>query len=162
MEQWEVQRGSGSCAGTNRELMPNEEYYAALVDCNGFFERRDYCQEYWLANKPEVFSFWKTVVPQPNQKKKLLVDDAVLINFFERLADETEQLRINFRFVLGLILMRKRILKYEDTKRDGDTEVWRMRRAGTPDIHKVVNPQLDEAQIQEVSNELTSILRGEL
>ena len=100
MEQWEIQSGSGSCAGTNRQLVPGEEYYAALVDCNGVFERRDYCGEYWHASKPDVFSFWKTVVPQPNQKKKLLVDDAVLINFFERLAYETEQLRVNFRFVL--------------------------------------------------------------
>jgi len=162
MEQWDVQRGSGHCTGSNRQLLTGEEYYAALVECGGGFERRDYCCEYWEAHKPKVFSFWKTHIPESNQKKKLFVDDAILWNFFERLADETEPVRVNFRFVLALILMRKRILKYEDTKRDEHQEIWQMRRVGEKDMHEVINPRLNEHEIQEVAKELSAILRGEL
>ena len=162
MEQWQVQRSSGKCNGTDKELAPGEEYYAALIDNESCFERRDYSVEYWQEHKPAVYSYWKTQVPLPNQKKKMFVDDGVLINFFERLGDETEPLKVNFRYVLALILMRKRILKYEDSYRKEDRQIWKMRFVRESQIHEVVNPQLDDEQIEQVSRELSSILQGEL
>jgi len=162
MEQWQVERTSGLCQGTGNKLQPGDEYYAALKETESGFSRCDYSREYWEEHKPEVYSFWQTQVPMPNQKKKLFVDDGLLINFFERLAEEKELIKINFRFVLALILMRKRILKYVDSRREDDVEIWRMRMVRSTDIHEVVNPHLDEEQIQEVSQELSQILQGEL
>ena len=162
MEQWQIQRTAGSCAGTGRQLQPGEEYYAALVDLGDSFERKDFTLEYWQENQPQVFSFWKTSIPLPSQKKKLFVDDTVLINLFERLAEEKEQLKINFRFVLALILMRKKLLKYEDSYRIDLQEIWKMRFVRETQIHEVINPQLDDEKIQEVSQELSAILQGEL
>ena len=147
MEQWEVERSGGRCEGTGRVLAPGEEYYAALVDKQLSFERCDYSVEFWEANQPEVFSFWKTRMPLPNQKNKLFVDDDVLINLFERLAGQDEPMKINFRFVLALILMRKRRLKYEDSTKDGQQEIWKMRFTRETEIHEVINPNLDEEQI---------------
>jgi len=162
MEQWQVQRTTGVCAGSGRPLNPGEEYYAALIDKNNAFERVDYSAEFWQTQSPPVYSFWKTRVPLPNQKKKLFVDDDVLRNFFERLESETDSLKVNFRFVLALILMRKRILKYEDTRRENNREIWKMRFVREEKIHDVVNPHLDEEQIQKVSQEISAILQGEL
>ena len=86
----------------------------------------------------------------------------MLINLFERLAEEKEELKVNFRFVLALILMRKRKLKYEDSRRDGAREIWSMRFIRETETHDVINPQLTEEQIQEVSQELSTILQAEL
>ena len=118
--------------------------------------------EFWQENKPEVFSYWKTRIPLPNQKRSIFVDDTVLINLFERLAEQQEQLKINFRFVLALILMRKKILKYEDSRQEGKKEIWEMRFVRETQIHEVINPNLKEEQIQQVSQELSTILQGEL
>jgi hypothetical protein len=60
-----------------------------------------------------MFSFWKTTMPLPQQKKKLLVDDSVLMDVFQRMEGKSEPQEVRFRFVLALILMRKRLLKYE-------------------------------------------------
>lgn len=162
MEQWEIQRPLGRCAGTDTPFEPGQEFYAALVEIDGSFQRRDYSVEFWNEHHPQVFSYWKTHLPEPNQKKKLFVDDSVLVNFFERLAEETDPLKMNFRFVLALILMRKRILKYEATVRGSGQEVWQMRQTGSKQIHDVINPQLNEEQIQQVSNEISAILQGEV
>ena len=161
MEQWEIQRSTGKCAGSGKNLEPGEEYYAALIDKKDGFERCDYSCEYWQEHKPEVYSFWKTNIPYPNQKKKIFIDDSILINFFERLVKEGEQLKINFRFVLALILMRKRLLKYEDSFRREGKEIWKMRFVREKEIHEVMNPELDDEQIEQVSRELSSILQGE-
>ncbi len=161
MEQWEIQRTQGRCAGTDRVLEPGEEYYAALIDTRETFERRDYCSEYWETHHPEVFSFWKTQIPLPSEKKKLFVDDSVLINFFERLGQETEPLKIQFRFVLTLILMRKRLVKYEDSFKRDDREIWNVRLMRDKELHEVVNPNLTDEQIEQVSGELSVILQGD-
>jgi len=162
MEQWEVKRSEGICGGTGRPLEPGEEYYAALIDKSSYFERCDYSLDYWQEKKPDVFSYWKTRIPLPNQKKSMFVDDAVLINLFERLAEQSEQIKINFRFVLALILMRKKILKYEDSRQEEQNEIWKMRFVKETQIHEVINPNLNEEQIQQVSQELSTILQGEL
>lgn len=162
MEQWQVQRTAGCCAGTGRKLESGEEYYAALIDQQTFFERRDFSVGYWQEHQPEVFSFWKTRIPQPSQKNKMFVDDGMLINFFERLAGETESLKVNFRFVLGLILMRKRLLKYEDSRREDGREAWTVRLVRDKETSKLINPDLDDEQIELVSRELSTILQGEL
>jgi len=162
MEQWQVDRSSGKCMGTGKELAPGDEYYAALIDTGVSFQRCDYSCEYWEEHQPRVYSFWKTRIPEPSEKKKMFVDDGILINFFERLADEREQLKVNFRFVLALILMRKRMLKYEDSKVEEGKEIWKMRFVRETEVHDVVNPRLDDEQIEQVSHELSSILHGEL
>ena len=161
MEQWQVQRSSGKCIGTENDLQPGQEYYAALIETEAGFERRDYSIQFWEENKPEVFCYWKTRLPVKEEKKKLMVDDAVLANIFERLEKEEDRVKINFRFVLALILMRKRKLKYEDAKRDGDKEIWQMKFVKDPKIHAVINPQLNDEQIEKVSQELSTILNGD-
>ena len=173
---WEVAKTQGACGGCGRSFEPKQEYYAALLEgsqeaqqgqkeksqASGAFERLDYCQECWQRESPEAFCFWKTRVPEPTEKKKLLVDDEVLLEFFDRLGEASERVKINFRFVLALILMRKRILKYERTElRDGE-EFWIMGQVRQQTKHEVVNPRLDDAQIEEVSGQLSAILRSEL
>ena len=162
MSEWDINKPLGQCFGTNRTIDPGEEYVGALVRTEEGLQRRDFCAEYWESEKPDVFCYWKTKLPHPDQKKQLFVDDQMLMAFFERLEKETEPEKINFRFVLALILMRKRILKYQQTDiRDGQ-EFWIMGQVREQTIHEVLNPNLDEAQIQEVSEQLSSILRSQL
>ena len=173
MAQWDVAKTQGVCAGCNQTLQPKQDYYAALVEdtndnkedsqpkADGF-ARCDYCQACWERLGLDVFCFWKTSFPAPQEKKRLLVDDAVLLDIFERLAEADEPAKINFRFVLALILMRKRILKYRQTEcRDGQ-ELWIMGQVREQTIHEVINPQLDDAHTQQVSEQLSTILRSEL
>ena len=68
-----------------------------------------------------LFSHWESTVPQPNEKKKIFVDDAVLMNLLVRLADTDQPQRLAFRFVLALILMRKKLLRYEGAQKRPDT-----------------------------------------
>ena len=77
-------------------------------------------------------AIWHTCVPKKEEKKKLLIDDNMLIAFFEQLEDQEDLRRLDFRYVLTLILMRKKILSYEGMeKREDGTEIWKMRRRGT-------------------------------
>ena len=85
------------------------------------------------------------------------------MTFFERLAEETEQEKINFRFVLTLILMRKRRLKYDSSKTENDREIWRLRVVGVDkQFVEVINLHLNEEQIEQLSSQIGQILQVSL
>lgn len=160
MADWEIKKTLGQCFGTGQPLEVGQEYYAALVETEQRLERHDYSIDYWNAEHPAVFCFWKSRMPSAEQKKKLFIDDEMLMAFFDRLAEETESEKVNFRFVLMLILMRKRKLKYESSKIDETgQEVWTLRVTGQDRFEKVVNPHLSEDQIEQLSGQMGQILQ---
>lgn len=162
MEDWPITKSAGQCFGTGRQIKSDEEYFAALVETEQGFARRDYCVDFWNENKPAVYCFWKTKLAAADQKKKIFVDDEMLMSFFERLASETEQSKVNFRFVLALILMRKRRLKYDSTVSRDEGEIWHLKVAGENRFVDVVNPHLSEEQIEQLSGQLGQILQTDL
>lgn len=162
MGEWEINKPLGQCWGSGTKIEYGQEYFGALVETKEGLQRRDYCEEYWENEKPDVFCFWKTKLPNPDQKKQIFVDDDMLMAFFERLEKETEPEKVNFRFVLALILMRKRRLKYDETKIDNGDEIWRLRIVGNKQIVEVVNPHLDEEQIEQLSSQIGQILQTDL
>ena len=162
MDEWEINKPLGQCYGTGRKIEYGEEYFGALVETGEGLQRRDFCADYWEKEKPNVFCYWKTRLPQPNQKKQIFVDDEMLLAFFERLGIETEREKVNFRFVLALILMRKRRLKYDTTRVEDGNEIWRLRIVGEKQIVEVINPHLDEEQIEQLSSQIGQILQADL
>ncbi len=162
MAEWEINRPLGQCCGTGKDIPPGKEYFASLVETPEGLQRRDFSVEYWNSAKPQVYCYWKTQMPDPNEKKKLFIDDEMLMAFFNRLEDETQQEKLNFRFVLALVLMRKKKLKYESSHRLDDTEVWALRKTGEKESVEVVNPELDEQQIEQLTLQIGQILQVEL
>lgn len=160
MADWEIKKPLGQCFGTEKPFEPGQTYYGALVETDQGLERRDYSVDYWQEHTPQVYCYWKSRMAHPEQKKKLFIDDEMLMAFFDRLADETEPEKINFRFVLTLILMRKRKLKYESTEIDADgNEIWILRVTGQDRMATAVNPHLSEDQIEQLSGQMGQILQ---
>ncbi len=200
---YELTRSQGQCVFTGRTLEPGEAYISTLVEADPAgessaaaalgFKRMDVSMEAWSqGHRPErLFGHWKSIVPQPNQKKKVFVDDEVLMGLLRRLAEADQPQRIAFRFVLALILMRKKLVRYDGTEKRSET-VAVLGEDGTPaatqqverewwimtaklDVAKgqfgkwneeeritVLDPHLDEAQIQQVTEQLTEILDAEV
>jgi len=162
MDEWEINKPLGQCCGTGRKIDYGEEYFGALVETGEGLQRMDFCADYWESEKPDVFCYWRSRLPHPDQKKQIFVDDDMLLAFFERLEKETEQEKVNFRFVLALILMRKRRLKYDTTRVEDAKEIWRLRITGEKQFIEVINPHLDEEQIEQLSSQIGQILQTDL
>ena len=162
MADWEIKKTLGQCAGTDEEFETGQEYFAALVQSPEGLERRDFSIGYWHQQKPDVYCFWKTKMPSQEEKKNIFIDNEMLMAFFERLAEETQQETINFRFVLTLVLMRKRKLKYISSETENGDEVWTMKVTGQDRSVKVVNPHLKEDKIEQLSALMGQILQADL
>lgn len=174
---YHVARSTGRCSATQQPLEPGAACIATLCERPGDegFDRRDFSLQAWEAgSRPEgLFSYWRTIVPHPDAKPRMLVDDAVLMDLFERLGSDPRPQRVAFRFVLGLILMRKKLLKFAGRATDGPTDApverWlvRPRTAGLPAQPEqppleMVNPNLADEDIRDIIDQLSEVLQSEL
>lgn len=172
---YQVARSTGRCAATDAVLEPGAICVATLCDRpvesgQEGFERRDFSLEAWESGqRPEgLFSYWKTVVPHPDAKPRLVIDEAVLMELFERLASDERPQRVAFRFVIGLILMRKKHLKFVGREQVGGLEWWLLQPRGTgamdtpPPPLRLANPQLSDDDVRSLIEQLSEILQSEL
>jgi hypothetical protein len=159
---WQVETPLGVCAATGKKLCEGEVFYSALVEDGESFRRVDYSVEAWPDPPPTCFCYFKSKVPVREKRKRVFVDDEILIQFFQRLADQPDGTRVQFRFVLGLILMRKRLLRYESTTIENGREAWTLTLTRDRSTHRVLNPGLTEEQIEGVSRQLTAILHSDM
>ncbi len=166
--EYRVARSTGVCAATGQALEPGRPCVATLCEIpdDDGFERRDYCLEAWESGLAEGdFSDWRTTVPDPNRKQRVLVDDTVLLDLFESLAGDDRRKRVAYRFILCLILMRKKLLRYVGRTGQAEDERWMMQPRGVPAESKpieVVNPRLTDEDVRELTDQLGEVLRGEL
>jgi hypothetical protein len=160
---YEVAKPLGKCAVSGEPIAVGDKFMAALRETPTGFERIDVSVKAWPDfDRKDVVAFWQATMPALEQKKKLFVDDEVLCDLFERLKDTAEPPKLNFRFVLGLILMRKKMLVYETSRTEAGQDIWVVRFKGREEKLDLLNPRLDEAQVTEVSQQLGQILNEEL
>jgi hypothetical protein len=160
---YEVARPQGQCTVCASPIIPKQRFMAALTETPTGFVRADCCQPCWEKfDRQGLVAYWQAVMPEAHQKRQMFVDDTVLCELFERLSAVEEPAKLNFRFVLGLVLMRKRLVVYENSRQDAGREIWAVRLKGRQELLDMVNPRLDEQQVREVSGQLGEILNQEL
>ncbi|HEY1628251.1 MAG TPA: hypothetical protein VGF52_00235 [Tepidisphaeraceae bacterium] len=160
---YDVAKPLGKCHITGEPIAVGEKFMAALRETPLGFERVDVSMSAWpQLDRKDVVAFWTATMPAVEQKKKLFVDDGVLCDLFERLRDTSDAPKLNFRFVLGLILMRKKMLVYDNSRTEEGKDIWMVHFKGREDKLDLFNPKLDESQMMEVSQQLGQILNEEL
>lgn len=166
---YQVARSTGRCAASDRVLEPGTACMAALCDVQEGegFVRIDYSVEAWEnGSRPDrLYSFWRAVVPDAKPDTRVFVDDEVLLDLFDRLADDERSQRQAFRFVLALVLLRKRRLKFDRREEvDGGVQ-WHMSARGEQSSTGpwvVVDPGLGDDDVIALHEQLGEILHGDL
>jgi len=158
---YQIQPHTRHCSVTGRELQPGERFFTALMEEDNKFVRKDYSHEAWNGPPPDAFSFWGGKVPDVKDGRKLDIDDEILIDCFHRLENQDDPRKVNFRYTVALLLMRRKRLKFEDAKQVNGQEVLVVRCPRDKKKYEVVNPQLDDEEIAAVQEEVFQVLGWE-
>jgi hypothetical protein len=161
MTDYQIQPNTRRCAATGRELRSGERVYTVLLDENGKFVRQDYSVDAWQGPPANAFSFWAGRVPTQEQSRRPQIDDDLLMDCFQRLEGQTEPNRVSFRYVVALLLMRRKRLKFAEVKTTGGQETLGLRCARTGAPYQVVNPGLSEEAMATVQDEVFKVLGWE-
>jgi hypothetical protein len=161
MTDYQIQANTRRCAATGRELRPGEKFFSVLLDEAGKFIRHDYSSEAWQGPPPHAFSFWAGRVPADEANRRPRIDDELLVECFQRLEGQTDPDRVSFRYVVALLLMRRKRLKFEEAQVEGGQEVLCLRCAKAHASYRVVNPRLTEQEMAAVQEEVFKVLGWE-
>lgn len=168
---FEISHPSGECAATGHTIEIGEEFVAALAERDGeeALERLDYSIEAWDGGaRPmpplKLFGFWRGEMPEPNSKRPLFVDDDSLVDLFEQLADEDDERKVVFRFILGLILVRRKLMRLERSVKGKMLLRWTKAGGGGgggDESVEVTDPGMTEEAISQVAGQIGAIMFGD-
>ncbi|MEL7473160.1 MAG: hypothetical protein AAGK04_07575 [Planctomycetota bacterium] len=164
---YEITRADGVCAATGETLRPGDPIVVTLIEREdeGVLQRLEYKLDAWDASAGTkaptgVFASWRTVRPDPSAKPDPLIDAGSLMELFESLGGAEDTRRQVFRYVLALLLIRKKKLEYLGAA-DG---VLRVRERGPKDApsetQHVVNPGMDDDAVAAAIEQLSQVMSG--
>jgi hypothetical protein len=113
---YEVDRCTRHCAQSGRELKEGEEFFSVLVAEKRDVRRHDYAREAWSGPPEAAVAWWRSRMPTREAKRGQMAPNDVLLQLFAEL--ETVPDKADMRYVLALLLVRRRVLREEDGERD--------------------------------------------
>jgi hypothetical protein len=161
MVEYEIQGNTRRCAATGRELLPGEKVFTVLLDEGSKFIRLDYSAEAWSGPPPQSFGFWMGRVPAPEENRRPRIDDDLLVDCFHRLEGQPDPARVNFRYIVALLLMRRKRFKFEEARAEGDQEILVLRCVRTRALYQVLHPRLSDEEMAAVQDEVFKVLGWE-
>lgn len=185
MAQWKIERRQGACTACEREFADGERHASQLYTGeDGALARKDLCDACWrkvqaaqAAEKAEQAKvaeesdaepddgpyeglfYWYTR-HQVHQRQTVQLDLASLERLFVELEGREELKVRELRYVLCLLLMRKRRVKLERVIRDGANESFRVKRPRVDERYLVHVFDFDAERVAEIRAELQAIFDG--
>lgn len=119
MSEWKFPRRQGWCSACELAFVEGERYVSVLSIRGDNLLREDACSACWSKREAhDDLFFWFT--SQRSNRKRLHLDLATLEQLFVQLEGRAERKVREMRYVLCLLLMRKRRLKLDRVERGGD------------------------------------------
>lgn len=159
--EFDTGRFTGVCAASGRPIAPGDPYVAALFEVEGPqpLVRRDYLARAWesLPRPPGLFASWRGVARAPRKDGRAPIDADAVMGLFEQLEGASDPKRLAFRFVLALILLRKRLLSPAGSRAGALLVRRRGEPADAPPV-EVIDPGMDEQTVADITARVRSLL----
>ena len=157
MIDFDVQRCTRKCAATERELQPGETIYSVLVPQGAEVVRQDYSAQAWQGPPEKSLGWWKSEIPYPDQRKVTWAPNEVITQYFHDLTTREEM--ADSCYVLALLMIRRRLLRLEETERDEQRrEVMVLFCPGNEQEYRVVVTEPSAERIVAIQEELAKLL----
>jgi hypothetical protein len=162
-ENWNIRSRAHACAHTGNPFTQGESFYTALFDdpATGDLIRRDFSLAAWDEARAlaEPFSFWKsTYEPPVNDAKPEVVEKENAESLLRRLIEENSPGSENTRYILAVMLERKKILKHTATRDSDDASFLIYEHPKSGEIYIIRDPELKLDQVEAVQREVSLLL----
>ncbi len=165
-ESWHVRSRGRECAATGQPFADGETIVTALYpdpESSGYV-RRDFSEAGWNQQKETgdpPFSFWRSSYAAPASKEdENPIEKLSPEEILRRLVDEDEDHTENTRYILAVMLERKKILRETDSQQvpEGILRVYEHRKNG--EVYIVRDPNVALADIEKLQQEVFDLLEN--
>ena len=162
-EPWSIKSRAHACSVTERKFTDGESFYTAIFpdpESSGYI-RKDFSSEAWEnrdADENPPFSFWTSVYHVPVKEEEVQVTDESPEDLLRRLIEEDLEHTENARYILAIMLERKKQLVEADSQptASGIIRIYEHRKSG--DVFIVKDPNIPLSEIENIQNEVSELL----
>jgi len=165
-ESWHIRSRGRECAATQRPFVTGEPIVTALFpdpESSGYL-RRDYGLEAWQArgaDEEPPFSSWRTIYAPSGGDKAAAREKENPEDILRRLVEEDADHTENTRYILAVMLERRKILRETDTQRTptGILRIYENRKSG--EVYIVKDPNVPLSQVDALQQEVMEFLESQ-
>ncbi|MFM8224174.1 MAG: hypothetical protein ACKOJF_35180 [Planctomycetaceae bacterium] len=161
MTDYDIRPIGRKCAATGADLVPGSVCHSVLVEREGKLIRLDYSESGWPGPPRDAVGIWRGVVPPTAEPRREPLDSAVLLRCFEQLLEEGDPGREGLRYVLALILVKKRRLRIEGSRTDVDGDYLQLAGVQGEGAWEVRDLQPTDEEVETWQRELNAYLASE-
>jgi len=158
--EWAIRPRAHQCAKSEQPFADGAIIYTLLYRERNGFRREDISEQAWLEIKGQVepFSFWRSrfeVAPSPPPEPLPKESGEILLR---KLMGEDRPEDLNARYVLSLMLERKKIFRPVDIKEKGEEKFLIYEHTRTGEVFIVEDPRLRLDQLDSVQEQVYALL----
>ena len=160
MTEWDIQSRSDTCTNCGRPFADKEAYQTLLSIEPAGYTRRDLCGRCFAGvSRDGVISYWRGEYKVPPPPAPEAIQKETAETLLRKLVESTDPSHAATRYILAVMLERKRILKHRDTVRgeNGD-ELLVYEHARTGESFTLPDPHLRLDQLEQVQQEVATLL----
>ncbi len=165
-QDWRIRSRSHTCHKSGRPFEDGETFYTAIFETDeeeGRFERRDLAAEVWEETRAESppFSFWRSTYEAPvTDEGPQVVAKESAEALLRRLIDEDEAHTENARYILAVMLERKKTIRETDVRESGESLLRIYEQPKSGEIFIVKDPQLHLDEIELIQEGVLELLNS--
>jgi hypothetical protein len=159
--EWDIKSRARCCARTGKQFEDGEYFYTLLFRDGDGFRREDISEKAWNERNENIepFSFWRSRYEAPASAPAEPLPKGDAESLLRRLVAEQDPASENARYILALMLERKRILRPIESN---DPGLLVYEHTGTGESVVVANPDLSLETISDVQSEVYRMLARSL
>ena len=162
-QEWNIQTRALQCAKTGKPFEKGETIFSALYWKDGQYQRVDLCADAWKERNENIepLSAWQTefVPPPPPEPEAMKKDDAE--SLLRRLIAENAPGSRNARYILALMLERKKVLRQIERQKQDGNAVLVYEHIPSGEVWLIEDPGLKLGELTAVQDEVARLLGPE-
>ena len=162
-EPWSIKSRAHVCAVSERHFEDGESFCTAIFpdpESSGYL-RKDFSADAWDQRSEDdtvPFSFWQSIYRAPVKEEQVEITEESPEDLLRRLIEEDEEHTENVRYILAIMLERKKQLVEVDSQptATGIIRIYEHRKSG--DVFIVKDPNIPLSEVEKVQDEVAILL----
>jgi hypothetical protein len=162
LSKWEIKSRAHRCARTGKPFEDGATIYTMLFRDQSEFRREDISEAAWLQRTDAIqpFSLWKSIYQAPPPRAPEPMPRESVEELLRRLIQEERDEHMNARYVLAVMLERKKVLKQVDVRETAEEKLLIYEHARSGEVFIIADPRLRLAELDKVQEQVYALLTG--
>ncbi len=165
MIDWNIQARAHACQACHRHFVDKEPFHTLLFDERHGYHRLDVCEPCWQAqfsqgavDKKGFISHWQSVYTPPPAAPPEAIQKATAETLLRQLVEQNAPEHAGARYILAVMLERKRILKVKTQLVENGVRVFIYEHGKSGDLFSIPDPNLELNHLEQVQRDVANLL----